>query len=290
MTKRRLLFMLGALAMAALLLGGCDIFRRARRVQAEPPPPFQSPITEVIGHPGMTLPQITEALGARQADTRSILGVLTITVGEARSRSRMQLDANMYFAPPEFLRVRGSADAGTLFDFLMQGDQVQVMVVPEKKVHIGNLAGLRANQNLMGGIQPDDLMYSFLVEQNLYRQLQVPGAAQLREDKDHFVISVTYSTGIREDFSLRMTDLLVDRIDRFQARRLLGSVRFDGYAFFPAATGKSKAQHLLPTRFEAQLPNGGVATVETHELQPNAPRTKPLTVMDIPPDFQQIRL
>jgi hypothetical protein len=87
-----------------------------------------------------------------------------------------------------------------------------------------------------------------------------------------------------------MTDLLVDKIDRYQGRRLMGSVRFDGYAFYPSATGKSKAQHLLPTRFEAQLPNGGVATVEAKDLQPNAPRNTELTIMEVPPDFQRLQL
>jgi len=283
-TNRRLR-VIGILLLAALLLSGCDIFRRARRVQATPPPPFQSPITEVIGRPGMTLPEITAALADRQSDTRAILAMLSIIVGESRSRTRLQFDANMYFAPPDFLRVRGAADQGTLFDFLMQGENVQVMLVPEKKIHEGTPLGLRNNPNLMAGIQPDDLMYSFLVEQNLYRNL---GNATLQENNDHFIVTVTYATGVTENFHLRMNDLLVDKIERYTGRRLMGSVRFDGYAYYPSPNGKT--QHLLPNRFEAQLPSGAVATVEGRDLQPNAPRDPELTTLDVPPDFQRLPL
>ena len=286
MTKRFIrLAILMVLALA--VLSGCNIFRRARTVQAEPPPPFQSPITQPVGHPGMTLQEIAQALEKRQADTRSILGTLSITVGEARSRTRMQFDAHMYFAPPDFLRVRGSADAGTLFDFLMQGDQVQVMLVPEKKIHTGTVARLRQNPTLMAGIQPDDLMYSFLAEQNLYRSIMSGGGAQLAEQGDHFEITVPYASGVSEKFRLRVSDLLIDNIERFQGRRNLGHVRFDGYAFYAAPGGKTKkAQHLLPSRFEATLPSGASATVEARELEPNAPRNKELSTMDVPPDFQ----
>jgi hypothetical protein len=276
------------LLLCALMLSGCDIFRRARRVQATPPPPFQSPITEVIGRPGMTLPDIANTLKERQADTRSILGVLSIIVGEARSRMRLQFDANMYFAPPEFLRVRGAADQGTLFDFMMQGDQVQVMLVPEKKIHTGTLAGLRGNTSLMAGIQPDDLMYSFLVEQNLYRHLSSYSGATLQQTQDHYIVTVAYATGITENFHLRMNDLLVDRVERYSGRQLVGSVRYDGYGFYQKEG--SRVSHLLPTRFEAQMPSGGVATVEARSLEPNAPRNQELTILEVPPDFQRLPL
>lgn len=287
MINRRLR-LLTILFLCAIMLSGCDIFRRARRVQATPPPPFQSPIAEVYGRPGMTLPEIAEVLRERQADTRSILGVLSIIVGEARSRTRLQFDANMYFAPPEFLRVRGAADHGTLFDFLMQGDQVQVMLVPEKKIHTGTLAGLRANTSLMAGIQPDDLMFSFLVEQNLYRHLTSYSGATLQETADHYIVTIMYATGTSENYHLRMTDLLVDQVERYMGRQLTGSVRYDGYAYFQK--DGSKVRHLLPTRFEAQLPNGGIATVEAVSLEPNAPRNKELSVIDVPPDFQRLPL
>lgn len=288
MINRRRLLVLIFLGLAVVMLSGCDVFRRARRVQAEPPPPFQSPITQVIGRPGMTAADIAAAIQSRQSDTRSILGQLSIIVGEARSQTRLQFDANMYFAPPDFLRVRGAADAGTLFDFMMQGDQVQVMLVPEKKIHVGTVAALRANPKLMAGLQPDDLMYSFLVDQNLYRHLTTNPGTTVQQTADHYVITVNYATGTTEIYYLRMNDLLVDKIERNTGRRQMGSVRFDGYAFYPNPNGKST--HLLPTRFEAQLPTGAVATVEARDIQPNAPREQALTIMDVPPDFQQLPL
>ncbi len=288
MINRRRIVLLIILALAVVMLSGCDIFRRARRVQAEPPPPFQSPITQVIGGPGMAIADIANALKQRQSDTRSILGQLSIIVGEARSRTRLQFDANMYFAPPDFLRVRGAADAGTLFDFKMEGDQVQVMLVPEKKIHVGTVAALRANPTLMAGLQPDDLMYSFLVDQNLYRHLTSNPGTTIQQTPDHYIVTVNYATGTSENYHLRMNDLLVDKIERNSGRRSMGSVRFDGYAFYPNPNGKTT--HLLPSRFEAQLPTGAVATVEARDLQPNAPRDQPLTIMDVPPDFQRVPL
>lgn len=281
--------LLALLLIACVTLTGCNIFRRGRAVQAEPPPPFSSPITEAVGRPGMTLPDITAVLAERQADTRSILGTLSIVVGEARSNTRMQFDANMYFAPPDLLRLRGTADAGTLFDFLMLNGQATVLLVPEKKAHVGTVDRLRRNPTVMAGIQPDDLMYSFLAEQNLYRSITGGAQVQLREAGDHYEILVPYPSGVSETFRLRMSDLLIDGIQRKQGRRNMGSVRFDGYAFYDVANDKSKKKkkHLLPTRFEAQLPSGGVATVESRDLQPNAPRNEDLTRVDIPADFQQ---
>ena len=286
--RRQVIFLIGIIAIA-LLLPGCDIFRRARRVQVEPPPPFQSPITEIIGAPGMSAADIAAAIKARQADTRSILGSLSVIVGEARSRTRMQFDANMYYAPPDFLRVRGAADQGTLFDFLMRDGQAQVMLVPEKKIHTGSVAALRNNPTLMGGVQPDDLVQSFLIDQQLYKILSDPASgAFVQQTPDHYVISVAYVTGVTETYSVRMADLLVDRVERHANRRLLGSVRFDAYAFY----GKegSKTLHLLPSRFEAQLPTGAVATVQAVDIQPNAKREEALTFITVPPDFQQLPL
>jgi len=288
LARRRFILVVAALA-AMVLLGGCNVFRNARRVQAEPPPPFQSPITTMVGHPGMSIPQIAEAIQPRQADTRAILASLSVTVGQARSRTRMQFDASMYFAPPDFLRVRGSADTGTLFDFLVHENHAQVMVVPEKKFYSGTQAALRNNPDLMAGIQPDDLMQSFLVEQNLYRHLTNPASnASLRETKDHYLLTVSYATGVTEAYSLRMNDLLVDRIERSFGRRAMGSVRFDGYAFYTPE--HSKTPHLLPTRFEAQLPSGAVATVVAEEIQPNAKRQPALETIDVPPDYQRLPL
>lgn len=288
MISRRRLLILGMCLLAAMFVPGCDIFRRARRVPVQPPPPFQSPFTEFVGRPGMSLPEITEILGERQADTRSILGTLSVIVGQSRSRTRLQFDANMYFAPPEFLRVRGSADAGTLFDFLMEGNNVQVMLTPEKKIHSGTLAQLRQNPDLMAGLQPDDLMYSFLVDKNLYLNLTTKPGATIQQTPTHYIITVIYPSGLSENYHLRMGDLLVDRIERYNGRRAMGSVRFDGYGFFQAEN--SEISHLLPTRFEAQSTDGNLVIVEARTLQPNAPRNEELGIINIPPDFQQLPL
>ncbi len=264
-------------------LTGCNVLRRTRKVQVQPPPPFSSPFAQPVAGPGMRLDQIRQMLGERRSDTRSLRANLTITVGEARSNTRQQFDANVYSMPPGFLRVRGSADAGALFDFLMDKGRVQVMIVPEKKIYIGTLAQLRANSNLMAGIQPDDLMNSFLVEQNLYRMIRENPATPMEETQDHYILSVVYPGGLGETFHLRKADLLVDKVTRNQAGQPLGEVNFYGYQFY-------KDNHLLPSRFDATLPNGGQATVEVSDMRPNEPKNPELNTLTIPDGYERMSL
>lgn len=266
----------------AVFLPGCNILRRTRRVQAVPPPPFNSPIAQPVGGPGMTTDQIRQVLGERRSDIRSLRANLTITVGEARSNTRQQFDASVYSSPPGFLRVRGSADAGALFDFLMDRGRVQVMVVPEKKVYIGSLAQLRTNTSLMAGIQPDDLMNSFLVEQNLYRNLRENPATPMQETQDHYEFQVVYPGGLTEVFQVRKTDLLVDKVTRTQMGQTLGLVNFYGYQFY--------GNHLLPSRFDASLANGGQATVEVVEMRPNEAKNAELNRLTIPDGYERLSL
>lgn len=265
------------------VIPGCNVFRRGRKVQAEAPPPFQSPITQQVGGPGMTADQIRVVLGDRRSDTRAIRGTMSIAVGEARSSTRQQFDASVYSALPNFLRVKGSAESGTLFDFLLDKDRVQVMMVPDKKVYIGTLAQLRSNTNLMAGLQPDDLMNSFFVEQNLYRALRQNPQLQVQETPDHYVAAVVYPGGITENYNLRKTDLLVDSVDRSQGSQSLGNVRYYGYQYYAGNA-------LLPSRFDANLPSGAVASVTVTDLQPNAPRTPEIGKLVIPDGFERMSL
>jgi len=272
------------LSTAGALLTGCNVFRRARKVQATPPPPFNSPIAQPVGGPGMSVDQIRAVLGERRSDVRSLRGNLTITVGETRSTTRQQFDAQVHSAPStNFLRVRGSADAGTLFDFLMDRDRVQVMVVPEKKIYVGNMAQLRANQTLMSGIQPDDLMNQFLVEQNLYRVLRQNPDTPMVEGADHYEFTVGYPGGMTEVYSMRKPDLLVDKITRSHGGRQMGQVLFYGYQFY-------EGRHLLPSRFDATLPNGGQATVEVVDLKPNEAKNEQLGRLNIPDGYERLSL
>jgi hypothetical protein len=274
--------LLTAGTMQLVTLPGCNVLRRGRKVQAEPPPPFQSPITQQVGGAGMTIDQIKVALGERRSDTRAIRGQLTISVGEARSNTRQQFDANVYSALPSFLRVRGSAEAGTIFDFILDKGRVQVMMVPDKKVYIGSLAQLRTNTSLMGGLQPDDLMNSFFVEQNLYTALRQNPQIPLQETPDHYIASVAYPGGTVENYHLRKMDLLVDQVDRTQGNANLGSVRYAGYQFYGNA--------LLPSRFDATLSNGAAATVSVSDIQPNAAKTPEIGKLVIPDGFERLSL
>lgn len=280
---RRLQRALAVLVIAAVALSGCNILRRGKKVTAEPPPPFSSPITQAVGGPGMTADQIRVALGDRRTDTRAIRGTMSIAVGEARSNTRQQFDANVYSALPNFLRIKGAAEAGTIFDFLMDKGRVQVMMVPDKKVYIGTLAQLRTNTSLMAGLQPDDLMNSFFVESNLYRALRQNPQMQVQETPDHYVAMVMYPGGISENYNIRKTDLLVDQVDRAQGNQSLGTVHYYGYQYYGGNT-------LLPSRFDANLPNGAVASVTVSDLQPNAAKTPEIGKLIIPDGFERLSL
>jgi hypothetical protein len=274
--------MLGAAVLGCTALSGCNVLRRGRKVQAEPPPPFSSPITQPVGGPGMTPDQIRVVLGDRRSDTRAIRANLTLNVGEARSNTRQQFDASVYSALPNFLRIRGSADAGTVFDFLMDKGRVQVMMVPDKKVYIGTLAQLRTNTNLMAGLQPDDLMNSFFVEENLYKALRQNPQTPVQETQDHYVATVVYPGGITENYQIRKNDLLVDQVDRSQGNMSLGMVRYYGYQYYDKA--------LLPSRFDATLPNGAQASVTAVDIRPNEAKTPEIGRLVIPDGFERLSL
>lgn len=276
---------IGLLVTAAAMvfaLSGCGVIT-GRKVQATPPPPFQSPISAPVGRPGMTLPQIYETLGERRVDTRSLLGDAKVTVGHAKSKARQQFDVDFYSAPPSFLRARASIETGTLFDFLLEDNAVRLMTVPDQKFYMGTLENLRKNRTLMAGVQPDDLISSFFVEQNLYRVLGEAKNPGFREDQNHYFITIGYHTGVSEVYRLRKSDLLVDFMERIFEKKQIGSVRFDSYAYF-------NEKYLIPTRFEAALRKGAVATIESTNLQPNAPRNEALTTLEPSPDFQRVPL
>lgn len=267
---------------ALLALSGCNILT-GRRVPATPPPPFQSPITMPVGRPGMTLGDIYAALGERRMDTRSLLGSGKVTVGHAKAKMRQQFDVDFYSAPPFFLRAKASIETGTLFDFLMEENSVRLMTVPDSKFYMGTLDSLRKNRTLMAGIQPDDLISSFFIEQNLYRLMGEYPNAGFNETPTHYLITIPYHTGVSEVYRLRKSDLLVDFMERIHDRKQIGTVRFDSYAYF-------NGQYLLPTRFEAALRKGAIATIESDSLQPNAPRNEELSILEPSPDFQRIPL
>jgi hypothetical protein len=231
----------------------------------------------------MTADQIRVALGDRRTDTRAIRGSMTIAVGEARSNTRQQFDANVYSALPNFLRIKGAAEAGTIFDFLLDRGRVQVMMVPDKKVYIGTLAQLRSNTSLMGGLQPDDLMSSFFAEENLYRALKQNPQMQVQETPDHYVASVMYPTGMSETYQIRKTDLLIDQVDRTQGNQSMGNVRYYGYQYFGGNA-------LLPSRFDANLPTGAVASISVSDIQPNAAKTPEIGKLVIPDGFERLAL
>lgn len=279
---------LAAAALALLLpLAGCRNFGRPVKKEA-PPVEFVSPLAPT-GRPGMILPEIREALQERRGRIRSARTALTLTIGSARARGRQQFDASVYCRPAtgedsEVLRIRGSADAGPVFDFLLHRNEVQAVIYPERKFYRGTLAELRLNPQILAGVQPDELSESFLVERTLYQRLRENPGAPLQETADHYILSFQNRSGLTEHFHLRKTDLLVELVQRSYGSQPVSSVRYYGYRF-------DETGGLVPTRYDMLMTATGVElSVRVGETVFNGQAPANVTRMNVPDGYERLRL
>lgn len=278
---------LAVLALAvAVVLPGCRI--RGRSVRKEPPPPeFVSPLPPV-GQPGLTLADIRSALQQRRGEVRSAQAALTMTVGSVRSRGRQQFDSSLYYRPggegsSDMLRVRGSADAGPVFDFLLNRGEVQTVIYPEQKFYRGSLTDLRANPQLLAGVQPDDLADAFAVERTLLQRIRRNPETPVHETPDHYLISFGDPAGVAETFHLRKQDLLVDRIERTFNGQPASTVQYYGYRF-------DETGGLVPTRYDAVVASGAELSVEVGDVRFNASAPEGIDHISVPEGFDRLRL
>ncbi len=282
----------GRLAGALLLLttvvtlSGCRA--RGRTVKAEAPPTeFVSPIAPVGGS-GMQLADIRQVLQDRRAQIKSAQAAMTLTIGAARSRGRQQFDATVYSRPatnssPELLRVRGSADAGPVFDFLLNRNEVQAIVYPEKQFYRGSLIDLRSNPQLLAGVQPDDLAGAFLVERTLLQRIRENPDVPVQETPNHFIIPFQTPEGLTERFHVRKGDLLVEQIERVRGNELISSVRYFGYRV-------EDQNALIPTRYDITLATGAELSVNVAEVRFNGADPDNVGRMTVPEGFERLRL
>mgnify|MGYP001356843554 CR=1 FL=1 len=278
-----------AAAALALLIPLTACRQLGRPVKKDPPAPeFVSPFAP-IGHPGMTLPEIREVLQERRSRIRSARAALTLTIGSTRSQGRQQFDASVYCRPataenPEVLRIRGSADVGPVFDFLLHRNEVQAIIYPDRKFYRGALADFHQNPEILAGVRPDELSEFFLVERTLYQRLRETPGAQLQESADHYIVSFQDQTGLSTHFRLRKADLLVDQVERAYGNQRVSTVRYFGYQY--DETGGA-----VPTRFDMVMETTGVElSVRVGEVVFNGQAPANVTRMTVPDGYERMRL
>jgi hypothetical protein len=262
---------------SALLFSGCILGRRAPRKQ--PIPEFSSPLPPT-GEPGLSLGDVRDRLAQRQAGVRTIRSSGQITVGGGRALPRQQFDVTITAELPSFVRVRGSQDTGTVFDLIVDNQDVKMLVFPERKFYRGSLNDLRRNPLVLMGISPDDLITNFVVEQNLLRRLKT-SVAGFDESIDHYNITIAFNNGVSERYALRKSDLLIEKLERFFDGRPTSNVLFSEYKL--AGGGD-----VLPSRFDVTLAGGSEFSAHMQQLQTGEEIGSNMRAFSIPDGFDRM--
>jgi hypothetical protein len=241
---------------------------------------FQSPLPPV-GETNLGLPQIRSKLSERSGNVRTIRANLDIVVGAGGRRNpRQQFQALLFAQPPDFLRVRGNQGGMQAFDILLEKNDVQVVIAPERAYYRGTLTELRANPEILAGVYPGELIDNFVVEQTLLKRLEAYPQALLYSTRDHYEIRFSYSDGSAERYQMRKRDLLVDRYQRFFGNRAVSEIRFWGYDIYDG-------RFLLPSQFAVDLGGGGAFLIRVTEMRVNEPSTPQIGQMLVPQGFEQ---
>lgn len=284
-SRRRVLSGLCILALLPLLSGcpkGGSIFggRRSRQERKE----FRSPIAPVA-QGEMSQPEVMAKLGERNSRIESIRASLDLTVGSGRGSQQFQ--TSLFIKNPDFLRVRGSQNAGTVFDVLISRGEAQVLVHPERKFYRGTVDQLRAHPEILMGINPQDLVNCFQPEQTLVRNQVRSDFAQapvFQSTPQNYQMLFVYPSGMTERFTLRKSDLLVASCEKLYGQQAQSTVRFWAYDLVDG-------RYLLPTDFSGEVANGNAAfSARVSELRVNEPMSPQLAQITVPDGFERMAI
>ncbi|MBX7247056.1 MAG: hypothetical protein K1X53_16275 [Candidatus Sumerlaeaceae bacterium] len=261
------------------VLSGCN--RRLGKLK-EPPRQFVSPLPPT-NEAGLDSAAIKDRLKQRQTRIKTIRANLDVILGGING-ARQRLDVSMFSQFPGNLRVRGSQEAGTIFDVLVQGQNAQLVIFPERKYYRGSVAEMRANPDLLAGVDANKLQDLFVVERTLLDRLTRYPAAAPAETEDHYILRYGYSDGTGEQFSLRKADLLVDRYEQLQGGQVASAINYWAYTIFSGGS-------VLPSNFVVELTRGGGqfgATVRDIDVNINpTPQTFQISV---PEGFERMSM
>lgn len=277
------LWALVAVAMACLALSGCIFdFRKGRQNNSNRQ--FESPLP-ALAQKNMGLPDIREQIAGRQTKMRSMRSNLMLTVGSGRMQQKIQ--TTMFVQFPNIMRVRGSLSAaGTVFDVLLNRNDVQVAIFPEKKYYRGTPEALAANPDILGGVYPNELITNFAVEQTLLARLSGDAQPMLYSDREHYIIRFDYQNGSSERYYLRKRDLLTDQYERYAGQQVASRIMYYGYKFW----GEGDT-YLLPSAFSVEAPaSGGMFTADVTGVEPNVAAPEQVFTFTVPQGFHKTAL
>jgi hypothetical protein len=209
---------------------------------------------------------------------------LDLVGGSADTPGQQVIQTQMFSRPPNLLRVRGSHTAGTLFDVLLDHQSLGIVVYPDQKHFTGTVQDLRSNPRILGGFNPEELPWMFLIETQLVDRLRDPSMVQLTKRSRHYTVEVRFPNGLVERYRLRAEDLLVDTYERFYGRSTVIAIYYWRYDL----TGQN---HLLPTHFTADFPSAdGQFTVRVNTLDVNGKSPPDIGRLRVPEGFQRVSL
>jgi hypothetical protein len=238
--RRTLALLISVLALAAF--SGC-IFKKPAR-DPDQGRQFQSPLPDIQVR-NLAYPEVRELLEQRACKTGPLKANMTLTAGGGLA-GRQQFQTTMFLKQPNFLRVRGSQESGTVFDVMINRDEVRAVVYPERNFYRGHRYALQTNPMVLGGIDPEVLMQNFAVEQSLVQAMQ-QYQPDFQVTRDHYVLTFMKPDGATDRYTLRQADLLCDMYERLYNGNLYSNIRFYGYT-------PVEGRCLLPLQFTVTLP------------------------------------
>lgn len=277
--RRLSLALLWALV-ALMALAGCNRMFQGRRPR-DPDRQFVSPVGVLqIQHP-MDVAQIQSVLEGRSRSERTLKARLEMTVATGFGGMRQRIDTQVFFQKPALVRARGSQESGTVFDLLLDGQDLQCVIYPERSYYRGTLAQLRNNPQILGGLEPDRLASQLMMEQTLVERFRSVGTPQVTTIPGKYVLDFRISEAAGERYYLRQADLLTDRMETYYGSEVTGAVRVWGYNYFGSV--------LLPNEFTVDLggDRGSAFSARVAEAEAGAQPPPAVRRIDVPDGFER---
>lgn len=271
-------FSLALLAIILLAGSGCQGLT-AKQGRPDRGLVFRSPLSP-LKRQVETVEDVRKILAERAQPVHGLKARLEIIVGAAGRRNpKQRFDAMAYVDPPNFLRIRANQNGAVVFDLLVDNDEATVVIVPERLAIRGSLRELNRAPRITGGIRPADLFDALNIESRLVELLrrEEPQMASTRDTLQLWFAGADRRSAT--EIELRRSDLLTQRLTRWQGRRKMGEVRFWAYDHVDQRV-------LVPTTFALENADGGALLVNLSDVKLNEPRTPQLATIDIPEGFK----
>jgi hypothetical protein len=205
------------------------------------------------------------------------------------------------------LRIRGYRTiTSTLFECLVLPDRVQVYLNKDQELYSGTPQTLLNNPSLFFGINPADIARALEIERTITQvvketrpesqqnarqeesraqpSLASPISTRIAMLPGHYVFIQTRPNNEKQVFVIRKTDLLIDRVARYDSSNHLAlEAVYHQYGLFNG--------HLLPTRVTVHFTKSQVSmTARIMEYKINPPLQPAVFNFALPPSVQEYPL